>query len=176
MTRKPLLLTAAALALGGLVIGGYLFQPWRVATTRTVSEALPTRAAEQAPTQEPAQEPTRPPADPVELGRGSFVSQAHETTGTARVLELADGSRVLRLEGLATSDGPDLKVWLTDAPATADAGDRVDDGTWVNLGDLKGNRGDQNYDIPADADLDTLTSVSVWCDRFNVSFGVAALA
>jgi hypothetical protein len=51
-----------------------------------------------------------------------------------------------------------------------------DDSTHRSLGRLKGNRGDQNYALPEDIDLDRFTSVSIWCDRFNVSFGAAALA
>jgi hypothetical protein len=50
-----------------------------------------------------------------------------------------------------------------------------DDGAYVDLGRLKGNRGDQNYPVPADVDLGRYRSVTIWCDRFNVSFGAAAL-
>jgi Electron transfer DM13 len=166
-----------------------LFQPWKLLTQSTVSEALPTAPAASAPpsarssaapsaapsaTQTAAPARSTPPAGPVELSRGELAGQAHQTRGTVRVLQLADGSRVLRVEGLATSDGPDVKVWLTDAPATGDGG-AVDDGRYLDLGRLKATRGDQNYPIPADADLATLRTVSIWCDRFNVSFGAAAL-
>ena len=51
-----------------------------------------------------------------------------------------------------------------------------DDGAYVDLGSLKGNKGNQNYPIPADVDLSDLTSLSIWCDRFDVSFGAAELA
>ena len=95
-----------------------------------------------------------------------------------RILQLADGTRVLRIEGLDTSNGPDLKVWLTDAPVIdGEDGWRVfDDGAYVDLGVLKGNKGNQNYPIPADVDLADLSSISIWCDRFDVSFGAAELA
>ena len=68
-------------------------------------------------------------------------------------------------------------MWLTDAPVIEGTdGWRVfDDGAWVDLGALKGNVGSQNYAIPADVDLAQLTSVSIWCDRFDVSFGAAEL-
>jgi len=84
---------------------------------------------------------------------------------------------VLRLEGLDTSDGPALHVWLSDQPVrTGPSGWGVfDDGAHADLGDLKGNRGDQNYPVPASVDLGRLTSVSIWCARFHVSFGAAAL-
>jgi hypothetical protein len=113
----------------------------------------------------------------VEEFRGEFISHEHGTSGTVRVLRLPDGSRVLRLENLDTSNGPDLKVVLSDAPVIP--GKRgwhvFDDNEHRKIGNLKGNKGSQNYVIPADVDLTRLTSVSIWCDRFNVSFGAAAL-
>ena len=93
------------------------------------------------------------------------------------VLRLPDGSRVLRLEDLRTSNGPALRVWLADAPVVAGmAGWRVfDDGRHVDLGDLKGNIGSSNYPIPPHVDLAALPSVSIWCARFHVSFAAAEL-
>jgi hypothetical protein len=63
----------------------------------------------------------------------------HEHTGTASVVRLADGSRILRLEGLDTSDGPDLEVWLSDAPVPeGQAGWHVfDDGRFRSPGRLR---------------------------------------
>ena len=88
------------------------------------------------------------------------------------VRHLADGRKVLRLQDLDTSDGPDLHVWITDQPSGGRWGS-YDDGRYVKLGMLKANRGNQNYVIPADAELTGLTSVVIWCDRFNVAFGTA---
>jgi hypothetical protein len=70
------------------------------------------------------------------------------------------------------------EAWLTVAPVrTGDAGRRVfDDGRHLNLGQLKGNQGSQNYRVPENADLGQYRSVTIWCDRFNVSFGAATLA
>ena len=103
-----------------------------------------------------------------------FVSQEHETTGSATVLQLADGSRFLRLENFSSSDGPDLHIWLTDQPAGGDW-HAYDDGRYVPLGSLKATGGNQNYEIPADVDLAGLRSVVVWCVRFAVAFGSADL-
>jgi len=115
-----------------------------------------------------------PPAQPVVLIQGSFVSQEHGTSGVAKVIRLADGSRLLRIEEFSTSDGPDVHVWLTDRPAGG--GWRIyDDGWHLSLGKLKGTDGNQNYPIPPDADLGGLQSVVIWCDRFNVAFGSAPL-
>ena len=113
----------------------------------------------------------------VDVSRGDLISHEHATSGSVRVVRLADGSRVLRLENLDTSDGPALHVWLSDAPVIdgRDGWNVFDDGAYVDLGALKGNRGNQNYAIPADVDLGRLRSVSIWCERFSVSFGAATL-
>ena len=72
------------------------------------------------------------------LATGSFRSLAHETSGTASILELDDGSRFLRIEDLDTSSGPDVRVYLSEAPA--DASDETLDDAFVDLGGLKGNQ------------------------------------
>jgi len=182
LLRHPLAWAVLALGAAGLVVGLALFQPWKLWVDQTVNEDLPTAAATT-----PAATSAAPSAAAVPsaaaapsartLYRGTLVSHEHRTTGTVRVAELPDGSRVLRLEDLDTSNGPDLKVWVTDAPVLAGrTGWHVfDDGRYLNLGRLKGNKGNQNYPIPADADLSRYTSVTIWCDRFNVSFGAAEL-
>ena len=86
-----------------------------------------------------------------------------------------DGSRVLAIAHLNTSDGPVVKVWLTDQKVTKDGWHVFDDGRYVDLGGLKGNIGNQLYPIPHSADLAKLHSVTIWCDRFDVSFGAAEL-
>jgi hypothetical protein len=158
--------------------GLWAFEPWRAFTSSEVDEPVPSVALEDpGPTVEPdpsapsSPSPTPAPA-PVVLGSGDFESAEHETSGRARVIELADGSRFVRLEDLAGSDGPDLHIWLTDQPSGGDWGS-YDDGRYVRLGELKATHGNQNYEIPASADLDGLRSVVIWCDRFNVAFGTA---
>ena len=122
---------------------------------------------------EPEPEPVS--SEPVVLASGSFVDGEHATSGTALILQLPDGSRFVRLEGFSTSDGPDVDVALTDQSAGGEWG-KYDDGRYLSLGDLKGTDGNQNYPIPADVDLTGLTSVVIWCDRFNVAFGSAAVS
>ena len=108
---------------------------------------------------------------------GTFISHEHPTAGTARIITLEDGSRVLRLVGLDTDNGPDLKVWLAAAPVIEgrDGWFVFDDDEYLSLGALKGNKGNQNYPIPDDAYISDLTSVTIWCERFSVSFGAAEL-
>ena len=129
------------------------------------------------PTTPAAAAPSAPPpaTDPAVLASGTFVDGEHPTTGTASVVRLTDGSRYVRLEQLSTSDGPDVQVWITDQQAGGDDWGKYDDGRYVRLGALKGTDGNQNYAVPADADLQGLSSVVIWCDRFNVAFGSAAI-
>lgn len=185
LLRTPLTWIAVVLLGAGAVVGGYWFQPWKIVVDRTVAEPL----SEPAPATAPAGSPPGPVASgtagppapgatrPVLLGSGEFVTHEHRTTGTARVVRDPDGRHRLELVGLDTSDGPDLRVWLTDQPVRkGTAGWRVfDDGRWVELGRLKGNRGDQAYTIPAGTDPHEFRSVSIWCKRFSVSFGAAEL-
>jgi len=171
MSRSTKLRLLSVLALAGVLAAGaglYLFQPWRLVTDREVQEALP---AVSAPAGESAAAGDRL------LGGGAFVSHEHETRGRAELVRLADGRHQLLLRDLDTSDGPDLRVWLTDrAVQPGRAGwDVFDDGRWVELGKLRGNRGNQAYDVPASVDPTGLTSVSIWCKRFAVSFGAAPL-
>ncbi|WUH33305.1 DM13 domain-containing protein [Streptomyces sp. NBC_00445] len=140
----------------------------------TPSASTPSAAA---PSSSPSQSPS-PVPEPQTLASGELISHEHATSGLVKLVRLSDGSHVVRLENLDTSNGPDLRVWLTDAPVKeGTAGWHVfDDGEYVSLGKLKGNKGSQNYAVPADADLSRYTSVSIWCDRFDVSFGAARLA
>lgn len=174
--RKPVVLVPVIL-LGIAVITAALlaFQPWRLFTTVTVDEALPTVSIP-APGSSSAGAPAEQP-EPITLATGEFISHEHGTAGTVRILELPDRSRVLRIENLDTDNGPDLKVWLSDAPVIdgPSGWSLFDDGEYVDLGSLKGNKGSQNYAIPAEVDLADLTSVAIWCDRFSVSFGAAEL-
>lgn len=180
------------LVLGGvavLVVALVTFQPWKLVVDDVVDEALPGTASAPpaagatARPSSPAAPATATPTatgvpEPRLVARGTLISHEHATSGTVLVLALADGRRVLRLQDLRTSNGPDVKVWLSDAPVLPGAqGWRVfDDGRYADLGSLKGNVGNQNYDLPAGVDLAALSSLSLWCDRFDVSFGAATLA
>ncbi|WP_240134578.1 DM13 domain-containing protein [Streptomyces sp. MUM 178J] len=181
---KPLGVTVLVVGLALAGAGLYWFQPWKLWVDETVRDEIPTAAPagganEAAEDAEPSDgaAPTAP-AGPVTLAEGELISHEHTTTGSVKILRLPDGSRTLRLENLDTSNGPDLRVLLSDAPVKeGKAGWHVfDDGAYVSLGKLKGNKGDQNYALPADVDLDKFTSVSIWCDRFDVSFGAAPIA
>lgn len=163
----------------GAVAGLYWFEPWKLVTDEVVDETLPAVGTAPAASQSatPGASRSAAPAANRIVAAGAFVSHEHETRGSAEIVRLADGSHQLILRGLDTSNGPDLRVWLTDQPVIeGTAGWRVfDDGRWVEVAKLKGNRGDQVYDLPPTVDLATVRSVSIWCRRFSVSFGAAEL-
>ena len=130
--------------------------------------------AQQPEAQQPeAAEPQSAEPQIIVEAAGSFIDRSHPTEGSARVLGDGSGLRFLRLEDFRTDNGPDLNVYLSAAPPDAPAGAFDDD--FVDLGDLKGNVGSQNYEIPAGLDLDRYSTVAIWCVRFGVVFGAADL-
>ncbi len=175
-SRRNLMLGGGIAAIVVLSFAAYLFQPWTILTNKTVDEALPevtSAPVNPAPTVPNPAAPTPAPAGPQTLGSGTFRSYEHSTSGTAKLVKLADGRVFLRLENFNTSNGPDVKVWLTGA--NVDQAEKSKDAAYVNLGDLKANNGNQNYQVPAGADLAKYKTVVIWCDRFSVAFGAASI-
>lgn len=133
---------------------------------REVEPTVTTGSVEAPPTTQPAPVITT-------LADGEFVSLDHGTSGHAAVLGDGSPQRFLRLTGFATDNGPDVNVYLTTTPPDGEESTFDDD--FVDLGDMKGNVGDQNYEIPADVDLDRYHTVVIWCVRFDSAFGAAQL-
>lgn len=156
-TRKLLIFAVVAVV---AVVGWYLFRPERLFINVKVNESLPEVQTAQAA--------SRP------LVTGTFHDGAHKTSGTASIYQLADGKQVLRLANFETSNGPDVQVYLVAAPDALD-NETVTKAGFLPLGELKGNQGDQNYELPAGVDLNKYRSVSIWCRRFSVNFGTAPL-
>ncbi|WP_408899266.1 DM13 domain-containing protein [Nocardioides sp. R1-1] len=182
---------AIGLSVGGvlvvvLVAALALFQPWLLFVDETVTEGDDPGAvvgtASGGLSDSAVPSATDGARTRVVLASASFIDAEHGTSGRAVVYRRSDGSRFLRIEDLDTSNGPDLHVWLTDrrsggdCEGCRDSWGTYDDGAYVRLGALKGNQGSQNYEIPDDADLGAMRSVVIWCDRFNVAFGTAAIA
>jgi thiol-disulfide isomerase/thioredoxin len=111
---------------------------------------------------------------PLLLTDGQFYPLEHAVQGTARIYELEDGSRVLRFEEFLVDNGPDLAVWLVPQETVPNVSGTVPEG-YYELARLKGNKGNQNYEIPADLDLSQFKSVLVWCVTFSVPFAAAPL-
>lgn len=135
----------------------YAFRPERLFFNQKVNEQFPTASAATN-----------------KLASGQFHSGAHETRGTATVYQAADGKQTLRLTNFQTSNGPDVHVYLV-AAADAKDNDTVTKSGFLDIGSLKGNIGDQNYDLPANTDLAKYRAVTIWCKRFSVNFGTAPL-
>jgi hypothetical protein len=168
LLREDLIMSKRNISIGVgiivLAIGWYAFRSELLFINKTVSEEFPGGAQIAAIEK-----------GPMTLSKGDFKGLAHETKGLASIYRLADGKRTLRLTDFETSNGPDVHVYLT--PAEVEKGsDAVKAAGFVDLGSMKGNKGDQNYDISADVDLSKYKSVTIWCARFGVNFGLASLS
>lgn len=148
--------------LGLLVLAGLwlAFRPEKLFINKTVNEAPLAQAEGQL--------------TPLRTGR--FVGEVHKTSGRATVYQQADGRRILRLTDFSTSNGPAVHVLLIDGTSTNPSKDfDLAAAANVDLGDLRGNRGDQDYIVPKHVDLKTFGTVSIYCERFHANFGTAKL-
>ena len=197
--RRRTWVIAALVAAAGLVIGLVVFKPWLLFVDVRVDEQLPVVASASAQAQPTPPSQSAPvtsapgtgsatptpagttsaatPAGPVQLATGTLISHEHATTGTVRIIQQPDGSRVLTLENLDTSNGPDVHVWLSAAHVVEGTAGWFTAGSadYYDLGLIKGNQGNQVYQIPAEVDLSRYPAVDLWCVQFSVSFGAAEL-
>lgn len=171
--RLPVL-GAYVLILAGTVAIGY----WTGFRDMVVDEEVAMAAARPSPTERDrglsGAEPENGPAGavarsgPVELATGAFVgADGHAGTGTATVVEQPGGARVVTFTEFDVDPGVDIDVFLTADPESVD--DRVE------LGNLKGNVGDQQYEVPGGTDLRRYSNVILWCNPFTVRIAVAEL-
>ena len=189
-TRRGFRIGAVVVGIPVLALAWYLFSP--LFLNRTVIEDFPRAAAAEIPDDMTAEEVEAEmlaaeadtsrsdepmPADPVALVTGTVMGadSFHRGTGTATIYRLEDGSRVLRLEDLDVTNGPDLHVLLSPVADPRNRDDVTADG-YIDLGGLKGNRGSQNYDIPDDFVIGDELSVVIYCVPFHVIFSTATLS
>ena len=125
-------------------------------------------------TEEAAPQPDLDPSEPVRVSAGPFHAVEYEGTGEAIVYRKEDGSHVLRLENLDVENGPDLFVYAVAADDAFDAQTVLNAG-FLDLGSLKGNQGNQTYELPPDFDPEVHQSISVWCQQFAANFVTAPL-
>lgn len=166
----PLRLTISAIVVAiGLGIAWVLVSPLFI--DNVVDEQLPEVTA---PADTSAA--TATPTGPVQLAGGSFTGadDFHRGQGSATALMLADGSRIIRFEDFEVTNGPDLRIWLTNADTVSTSAD-VKAAQSIDLGKLKGNVGAQNYSVPEGTDLSDFKHVVVWCRAFGVLFAGATL-
>ncbi|MGH7887657.1 MAG: DM13 domain-containing protein [Candidatus Binatia bacterium] len=157
MSKRNLIIGLGVIA---LAIGWYAFRPELLFINKSVSEQFPGSGQVAGASKT--------------LAKGNFRSLAHETKGQASIYEVADGKKVLRLSEFETSNGPDVHVYLV-ASEVEKGNDTIKQAGFIDLGSMKGNKGDQNYDVPADVDLSKYKAVTIWCARFGVNFGSASL-
>jgi hypothetical protein len=151
--QKKILITLVIVAAIAIPIGIYTLSPLFVSAT--VNEPLPATATV----------PTEKPLSGILTGAHDGLANDN-AEGNVKVVSLTDGSKILRLENFKSTNGPNVHVYLsTDKRAT----------DYVDLGKLKANNGNQNYDIPAGTDIRKHNIVLIWCKDFSVLFGSAVL-
>jgi hypothetical protein len=150
----------AAIGIPVLVAAWWAFRPEKLFINQRVNEAAPVALS----------------SEPEALYTGRLEGKVHQTSGRATIYKTADGKEYLRLSDFTTSNGPDVHVLLVRADDKALEQEIVKgDLAGVELGALKGNQGDQNYDLPVAADLNQYQAVAIYCQRFHAIFGVAKL-
>lgn len=190
ITKRNVGIGAVVLGIPALILAWWLISPLFLDTE--VNEAFPLSASAQVPddmTQDEVEKEMESAATsdvvseepmPVDAGAPAVITTGtfrdaddfHMGSGIATIYELEDGSRILRLSEFEVTNGPDLHVLLV---PNADPTGREDVEGYVDLGSLKGNIGDQNYEIPDDLDLSGFNSVVIYCQPFHVLFSVASL-
>ena len=145
-------------------------------TQQEAEDEMVEAAAVDEPVDEEMPEPMASPAAPVKVKAGSFTDadRFHKGSGSATIYRGSDGAHLLRFEDFSVTNGPALKVILSPHPNARNSAEVHLEG-YVHLGDLKGNIGNQNYELPADLDLSTIGSVIIYCEPFSVVFSVAPL-
>lgn len=147
---------------------------WTSLRDKTVNEdvpvGVPVTAAAGPPVEAGKKGPKAVPEKNIALASGQFqVADEGSAEGRATVVALAGSDkRVLTLTDLAVANGPDLRVYLV-------PGDGKDTGDHIDVGGLKGNRGNQQYDLPKNADIGRHRTVVIWCRAFSVAFARATL-
>lgn len=185
MTQKTIIIAAVSIIGLGLLfwLAFGFFGIQALWTDRTVNEAVPVAPTGLQPvlpgtaTSTRDNEPT--PTGPRIVAAGNFQEgdSTYTIRGFATITE-ENGIRTLSLTDFDVTNGPDLFVYLvpTGSAENRQVKDAVKDGSIINLGELKGNKGNQNYVLPADVNLNQDLAVSIWCRRFSRNFGAALLA
>ncbi|MDQ0416685.1 hypothetical protein J2Z48_000852 [Croceifilum oryzae] len=139
----------------------FIFRPEKLFIDKTVNEALQT--------------PTGQTQGSKILYQSQFHSgdTFHKGKGTATIHQLENGKRILRFTEFETDNGPDVKIYLVALPEINKSKEVTKD-NFISLGQIKGNKGDQNYEIPDNVDLNKYQTVSIWCERFSVNFASAS--
>ena len=193
-TRIRKILTAAAViaAIPAIALAWWLAAPLFI--NKTVDEQFPLTVSAEIPegfTREEVEDtmvtmakmddtmmepmmPAMSSARALSMGNFRDADSFHKGSGVATIYQLEDGSHVLRFEDFRVTNGPDLRVLLSKAADISDKG-QFQQYEYVELERLKGNIGNQNYEIPGDLDVSEFQSVVIYCKPFHVLFAVAPL-
>ena len=168
LKRAGIAVGAVVLVIAGAV-GWWLLSPLFI--SETVNEDFPFSATAQE-----AMPAMAEPSGPTSVKSGDFrdADSFHKGSGTATVYMVGEDQHVLRLEDFEVTNGPDLRVLLVNHPDPQNRDD-VQAGGYIEVGSLKGNIGNQNYEIPAGTDIGAASSVVIYCRPFHVVFSVAPL-
>lgn len=158
LLRRKWLLVAVGIPI--LIVAWWEFRPEKLWINQKVNEAAPFVSAD----------------DPQPLYTGLLQGKAHQTSGRATIYKSPDGKEYLRLTDFSTSNGPDVHVVLAQS-MDQNLTQNIVKGSLdsVELGPLKGNQGDQNYDLSGSVDLQKYDAAVIYCERFHAVFGVAHL-
>ena len=190
--KKTIIIAAVVIAIPALALGWWLLSPLFLNTT--VEEEFPFSATADMPvgmTQTEAEDIMQGMAKvdmeemedmPDEMAKAEKIASGmfrdadsfHKGSGTATIYRLPDGSGALRFENLDVTNGPDLRVLLSTHPDPQNKAE-LNEAGYIHIEKLKGNRGNQNYELPPDADLESFGSVIIYCMPFHVIFSVAPL-
>lgn len=151
MTKIIIVLIILLVASAGVYYGRFLF------TKKVVKEDIPASMKSTIKT--------------VKEGGFGEIDFIHKGSGKARLLENQDGRKLIRFEDFQVTNGPDLYVYLTKNPAPTKDIKSLSD--FISLGRLKGNVGDQNYEI--NQNIDGYNTVVIWCQQFGALFSFAVL-
>jgi hypothetical protein len=166
--RWPVL---GAYVVTAVAIGVYLGRSVFMDTVVDEQVAIASPATAQPTSPAPSSGQPAPEPRNVLLRAGRFEAVRHSADGRAQAIRLAEGGRVLTLTDFEVDNGPDLRVYLVAGPATSE--DEVDD--FVDLGGLKGNIGNQQYELAGDLDIRRYSTAVIWCRAFSVLFARAPL-
>ncbi|MEO6639288.1 MAG: DM13 domain-containing protein [Ginsengibacter sp.] len=109
------------------------------------------------------------PADTAAIVKynGSFSNGPSGAVSGLVKIYLKNGKYILSLENFSTSNGPDLKVYLSKEKFPVN---------FIKLGDLQSTNGNQLYNIPGMPDFELYKYVQIHCEKFDHLFGYALIS
>ncbi|MBC7828331.1 MAG: DM13 domain-containing protein [Chitinophagaceae bacterium] len=98
--------------------------------------------------------------------QGNFQKGPYGTVSGSVMIYQTNGKWQLKLTNFSTTNGPDLKVYLSK---------EVQPLSFIKLGDLKSTTGNQVYDINGSPDFMQYKYALIHCEQYNHLFGSAEL-